>query len=206
MLDALSIRLQALLDEQARLNDPLMFDAIASDLETVSDLEDEWAEEDEQDDSEEPTVLSPAQIEEVRREKQLIDEFRLLATSIRKNSKGAVLLVALQQGFEMLEKLGALKKAVIFTESTRTQKYLLEIFEGSDYRGKVVLFNGSHSDPKSKEIYQRWLTKYLLGTDKVTGSASADMRAALIEYFREKAVVLIATKPPLKASISSSAP
>jgi len=189
-LDALSQRLQDLEDAQKQLSDPLDIEATTPDLEATNELEEEW---DDEEEIEVVTTLSNEQREELRHEKALVDEFRKLAASIQKNSKGEVLLQALKKGFEKLSELGALKKAVIFTESTRTQQYLLKILEESEYKGKVVLFNGSNSDPRSKEIYKSWLQKYQ-GTDKVTGSPSADMRAALVEYFKNDAVVLIATE------------
>lgn len=189
-LDAISKRLQDLIDLQKRINEPLDIEITVPGLETSNEIEEEW---DEEEDEETPTALTGEQIDEVRHEKALVDEFRKLAASIQKNSKGEVLLTALEKGFEKLSQLGALKKAVIFTESTRTQKYLLGVLEDSEYKGKVILFNGSNSDPRSKEIYKSWLTKYQ-GTDKITGSPSADMRAALVEYFKNEAVILIATE------------
>lgn len=189
-LDALSQRLQDLEDAQKQMSEPLDIEATSLDLEAINELEEEW---DDEEEIEVVTTLSNEQREELRHEKALVDEFRRLAASIKKNSKGEVLLQALRKGFEKLSELGALKKAVIFTESTRTQQYLLKILEESEYKGKVVLFNGSNSDPRSKEIYKSWLQKYQ-GTDKVTGSPSADMRAALVEYFKYDAVILIATE------------
>lgn len=189
-LDALSKRLQDLIELQQKISEPLDLGITAPDLETADELEDEWDEDEEEDI---PEVLTSEQIQEVKHEKGLIDDFRKLASSIQKNSKGSVLLQALKKGFEKLNELGALEKAVIFTESTRTQQYLLKILEESEYRGKIVLFNGSNSDSRSKEIYKAWLNKYQ-GTDKITGSPSADMRAALVEFFRNEAVILIATE------------
>src|SRR5207245_230949 len=85
------------------------------------------------------------------------------------------------------------QKAVIFTESRRTQEYLFRVLEQTEFAGKVMLFNGTNNDPNSKEIYRRWLQRHT-GTDHVSGSPSADMRAALVEYFRYEAAILIATE------------
>ena len=57
----------------------------------------------------------------------------------------------------------------------------------------MVLFNGSNTDPKSKEIYQAWLERHA-GTDHITNSPTADKRAALVEYFRDDAYIMIATE------------
>ncbi|MCL5096815.1 MAG: DEAD/DEAH box helicase, partial [Candidatus Omnitrophica bacterium] len=67
------------------------------------------------------------------------------------------------------------------------------LLEKTEYAGKIVLFNGSNTDVKSKEIYRGWLKKHE-GTDRVTASPSADMRAALVDYFRDEAIAMVATE------------
>lgn len=56
-----------------------------------------------------------------------------------------------------------------------------------------MLFNGTNSDAGSKAIYRDWLNRNA-GTDRISGSTSSDMRAALIENFRDSASILIATE------------
>ncbi len=190
-LDALAQRLQELEISQTKPDDPLDLELAAPGLESTGEIEEEWDEDEHE--SEDPVLLTEYELEELREELRLVNGFRELASSIKKNSKGEVLLQALKKGFVKLKELGAAQKAVIFTESTRTQKYLLNVLESSDYEGKVVLFNGSNSDPGSKEIYKKWLSKHQ-NTDKITGSPSADMRAALVDHFKNDAVILIATE------------
>jgi hypothetical protein len=72
-------------------------------------------------------------------------------------------------------------------------EYLFRILDQTEFRGKVMVFNGTNTDPKSKAIYQAWLAKHA-GTDRVSGSPAADMRAALVECFRDEAAVMIATE------------
>jgi hypothetical protein len=127
-------------------------------------------------------------------------EFHALAKSILKNSKGEVLLTALRRGCAAAAEARAAQggpalqqKAIIFTESRRTQEYLFRLLEQTEFAGRVMVFNGTNSDPTSKAIYQRWLARYA-GTDRVSGSVSADMRAALVEHFRDEAAILIATE------------
>lgn len=110
------------------------------------------------------------------------------------------MLTALRRGFaaatEAQKSQGAAtlhQKAVIFTESRRTQEYLFRILEETEFAGRVMLFNGANTDPKSKEIYRQWLDRHA-GTDRISGSPSADMRAALVDYFREDAAIMIATE------------
>ena len=66
-------------------------------------------------------------------------------------------MVALKKGFEKMRELGAAEKAVIFTESVRTQRYIKEILEFSGFKNQIVLFNGSNSDVESTQIYRQWL-------------------------------------------------
>ena len=101
---------------------------------------------------------------------------------------------ALKRGLAEAKSKGGREKAIIFTESTRTQEYVRSILESiAHYKSKVVLFNGSNNDTKSKEIYQNWLKKHA-GTDHISGSKTADMRAALVEYFHDEAIIMIATE------------
>ena len=65
--------------------------------------------------------------------------------------------------------LGGQRKAVIFTESVRTQKYLANLLNENGYDGQVVLMNGSNADPDSRQIYNEWLERHK-GTDTVSGS------------------------------------
>lgn len=165
---------------------------LASDFEAYEELKDEWLDEDD-DNGKEEKVYSSDDIINIKSEIVQLKEFEALAKSILINSKGEKLFTALQKGFEEATKKGASKKAIIFTESTRTQSYLKDILEGRGYEGKVVLFNGSNTDPKSKEIYKDWIERHK-NTDRVSGSKTADIRAALVEYFRDEAIIMIATE------------
>ncbi len=179
-------------------------DAVPQDLpenwEELDELADEWDEDDEEDSSKEKARLTPQQLVELKREIEELRDFHKLAKSIIKNSKGEVLLTALRKGFtdagEAQKKQGAAtlqQKAVIFTESRRTQEYLFNVLEQTEFAGKVMVFNGTNTDAKSKEIYRAWAEKHK-GTDRVSGSPTADMRAALVDCFREEASIMIATE------------
>lgn len=116
-----------------------------------------------------------------------------LAADIQENAKGEALVPALQTAFERAQEIGAARKAVIFTESRRTQDYLFELLSSAGYRGQLVMINGSNNDPLSREIYQRWLKTHE-GKSVVSGSKAVDLKAALVEYFRNEATILIATE------------
>lgn len=173
---------------------------LPEDLENLDELADEWEPEGDPSFPSDRARLTREQLTELKREMADLREFHALATSILRNSKGEVLLTALRRGFaaaaEARQKQSSAplqQKAVIFTESRRTQEYLFRLLEETEFRGKVMLFNGTNADPTSKAIYQRWSARHA-GTDCVSGSPSADMRAALVDAFRDEAAILIATE------------
>ena len=193
----LRARLENLLEKQKQFQSiEQVEEEIISNYDDYDDLKDEWEDDEEEDSSKsynEEEPLSPEQIEEVKEEIIQLNKFYDLSKRIEKNSKGERLLVALKKGFEKLSELGANQKAIIFTESTRTQLYIKTILESAGYDGKLVLFNGSNADAHSKKIYDLWLKRHS-NTDKVTGSPTADKRQAIVDYFREDATVMIATE------------
>lgn len=123
-----------------------------------------------------------------------LQSYLALAQSISKNAKGEELLKRLPQVMDEIHAKGGTRKAVIFTESVRTQRYLRDLLDTHGYAGKVVLMNGSNSDDESRRIYAEWLARHK-GTDKVSGSKSADMKAAIVEAFKsDEKAILIATE------------
>jgi SNF2 family DNA or RNA helicase len=134
-------------------------------LEGFDELADEWEEDGEA--APDRPNLTPEQVVQLRAELDQLRQFRQLAASIMKNSKGEVLLTALRRGFSAAakaqEKEGVKlqQKAVIFTESRRTQEYLLRVLEQTEFKGKVMIFNGVNNDSASKAIYQTGLRSTL---------------------------------------------
>ena len=115
------------------------------------------------------------------------------AMSIGVDTKSRSLQKALEVGLSEMEQMGANRKALIFTESRRTQEYLRNFLEANGYGGQIVLFNGTNADPQSRQIIDRWIETNA-ATGQVTGSRSVDSRTALIEHFRDTATVMIATE------------
>lgn len=147
----------------------------------------------EEEDEETPDLLTPEEIATIESEIEDLEHFRDLAVSITQNAKGDALVEGLDAGFARMRQLGGAEKAIVFTESRRTQEYLVRRLAETPYGEKIVLFNGSNSDPKSREIYAAWKEAHQ-GTDKITGSRTADMRSALVDYFRDEAQIMIATE------------
>jgi superfamily II DNA or RNA helicase len=182
---ALSTMAQRLENQLKAVPSEELPDALDKDYEALDETQEEWAEPD--------AASSPEQLASVSDEIAELREFQRLATTIRDNAKGQALLKALSKAFAELEKLGAHQKALIFTESRRTQEYLLELLDQSPYAGQTVLFNGTNSSEQAKAIFSDWLQRHA-GTDRITGSRTADTRAALVEHFRDSARIMIATE------------
>jgi len=129
----------------------------------------------------------------LRRELDDLDGLIKLADLIEEDAKAPALLSAIDVGFEKMGALGANRKALIFTESRRTQAYLKDYFEANGYAGQVVLFNGSNTGPDAKAVYERWIADAKQSGRKLS-SRAIDVRTALIEHFRDGASIMIATE------------
>jgi hypothetical protein len=186
-LRTMANRLAETLQEQA--NTEAFLEGLEAEMEGVLD-EEEWEAE-----AEKPNpTMGTDQLQAMRLEKEDLERYLALAESVTKNAKGEKLLTGLEKAFEKATDLGAARKAIIFTESRKTQDYLVQLLTLEAYSpAEIVLFNGTNSDPRSREIYNAWLQRHL-GTDRVTGSPTADMRSAIVDYFQEQATIMIATE------------
>lgn len=177
------------LKDKLRKQEPVesLEEELDKDYEALGETAEEWPEEPE------PELLSAEDRAALEAEIADLDAFTQLATSIEHNAKGKSLVEALRIGLAEAEKRGAQQKAIIFTESRRTQSYLLRVLTDSPFAEGIVLFNGSNNDDRSKQIYAAWLERHR-GTDRVSGSRTADMRSAIVDYFREEGRIMIATE------------
>ena len=187
-LETMANRLQGKLDETPEATD--LVDTLDEDYESLDETAEEWSSDGLRDSSGGTTSSERAELVDEVAE---LRRFKDLATSIRQNSKGQALLTALDRAFAELERLGAAKKALIFTESKRTQDYLLSLLSETPYGDGIVLFNGTNSDAPAQVIYKDWLKRHA-DTDRISGSKTADIRAALVEHFKERGKVMIATE------------
>jgi ERCC4-related helicase len=190
-LHSLVHRLQTKDDAAPALNE--------DDFETINELVDEW----DSDDSGELTLQNSPDL--LRKELDELQRYAGLADTIKRNSKGDALLAVLETALSKAVALGAARKAVIFTESRRTQRYLFELLGQAGYAGQIALINGTNTDPGSKAIYEAWLERHR-GTDAVSGSRSADTKAAVVQEFRDRATILIATESAAEGVTCNSAP
>jgi len=160
-------------------------DPLEEDFEGLDEVADEW-----EDGDEEPVLINPAALHDEIADLRTYAE---LAESIERNAKGDALLLALRAALLRAEELGAARKAVIFTESRRTQTYLLELLSANGYAGEVVCINGSNTDPLSREILGEWMAQHARD-GRATGARAVDVKTAIIERFRDDATLLVATE------------
>ena len=179
-------RLQGMLDDATNHLD--LAEELDEDYESLDETADEW-----NDQALDASSSTCSECEAISQEIADLRHFKTLAASIRDNAKGKALLIALDRAFVELDRLGAARKAIIFTESKRTQDYLLSLLEQTRYGENIVLFNGTNSDARAQTIYKDWLKRHQ-GSDRVTGSKTADTRAALVEHFKEYGKIMIATE------------
>lgn len=188
-LEAILARLNRLKDKQTVDDDWLSRFIEDQDLD-AEELDEDG---DEAIDDSAPPNESPIDIARLKGEIAELDQYILVARGIREDKKSYALLSALDIGFSRMVETGAARKAVLFTESLRTQDYLLRFLEAHGHSGKVVAFSGQSNSLAATGIYQRWL-KSNAGSDRVTGSPAIDRRTAIIDHFREEAEILICTE------------
>ncbi|MEI6797682.1 MAG: SNF2-related protein [Pseudomonadota bacterium] len=186
-LETLRARLEALLKGEPVKGD--LAEVISFENELEDEIFDEW------DDQAETLDVSPDQFDSVKVRREIDDLSILiqLAHSIHTDTKSKALLKALEIGFSEQYRMGAHRKALIFTESRRTQDYLRDFLEKNGYAGQVVTFSGTNSDRKTQDIYERWVADPA-NKEQITGSRAIDVRAALIDEFRDRAPIMIATE------------
>lgn len=184
------IRARLLSLEQGQVEQDDWLADLVDEEELASDAFEEEEAAEPEDDQDNKVEVDP---EQLRAEIVELEQYIALARSVREDQKSYALLKGLETGFHHMAGIGAARKAVIFTESVRTQDYLAKFLERHGYAGKVVKFSGRASDPDINGIYQNWLRENE-GSEKVTGSPAIDRRTAVIDHFKGPAQILISTE------------
>lgn len=171
---------------------------LAEEYEITKELQEEWEDGKAEEESSQtpPEEIQPdkrMELEAIKQETLELKSYHDLARRILTNAKGEALLDALRIGFNKMAKIGAKKKALVFTESQRTQNYLFDLLKENGYTGQIVMLNGSNTEPICQEIYRNWLERHK-EQECITGQKSVDMRASLVEEFEVRASIMIATE------------
>lgn len=165
--------------ERADISLASFFELIDSDNDEIENVEDDDIDKIEKE-------KYRAQIEE---ELDAVENIIKVASNITENTKSNAVIEALQFAFDLQKESGFSNKAIIFTESKRTQKYLVETLTKAGFE-KIILFNGELNDPETKKIYNAWRAR---NPKKITNTPSIDLKQAIVEEFRDNAEILIAT-------------
>ena len=166
---------------------------LIEDEEMEDDLLDEIIDEVDPEAEEDDQSLPRLDIQRLTEEIAELQNLTKWAHSIGTETKTKTLIQGLEAGFKNMREMGAAEKALIFTESRRTQEALKRFLEANGYAGRIVLFNGTNSGPEAKAIYEAWIEKNR-DSGRASGSRAIDARTALIEHFRDTASILIATE------------
>lgn len=127
----------------------------------------------------------------IQAELKIVRNILDLARSIKTNAKINALKDALTSAFSHQTSEGLAEKAVVFTESKRTQKYIAAELRKSGYSEEdILLFNGDFDDAMTKEIYRAWQVKNF---GKTNYGKSVEYKHAIVDYFKSHAKVLIVT-------------
>lgn len=114
-----------------------------------------------------------------------------MARAIKTNAKIIALREALKSAFAHQISEGLNQKAVVFTESKRTQKYIAAELRRSGYSEEdILLFNGDFDDAMTKEIFRTWQVKNF---GKTNYGRSVEYKHAIVDYFKSHAKILIVT-------------
>lgn len=136
----------------------------------------------------EALVVRRAAIEEEMRAVQGIID---LAMKIQVNAKMEKLLEAVEYAFEYQRENHLPEKAVIFTESKRTQRYIRQTLLDWGFKDdEIVIFNGDMTDDKSRKIYYNWKA---LNRSKKNYGQQIEFRHAMVDYFQKKGKIFIST-------------
>lgn len=126
----------------------------------------------------------------IQQEIDQLEDIIALSNSIKTNAKLEALKKALDTAFAKQEEMNIDKKVVIFIESVRTQEYLFEELSECGYENKILMFNGSVNDGRTREIYNAWRA---INYGRQMGSRSVEVKNAIVEAFRDEYQILLIT-------------
>ena len=127
----------------------------------------------------------------IHAELKIVQHILETARAIQTNAKIVALKEALISAFAHQAAEGLTQKAVVFTESKRTQKYIASELRKTGYGDEdILLFNGDFDDAMTKEIFRAWQVKNF---GKTNYGKSVEYKHAIVDYFKEHAKILIVT-------------
>lgn len=197
---AIAQTLQSLVDNIQRQIEGLKPESIEELVKDVDGYEEEKEEinkdEDntEEENGKEEIARKKFTIEQLKTEQDELISMKKFAESINKNAKGDALLIALDKTIKHANEMGWNEKAVIFTESRRTQEYLLRLLSNKGYQDRITVFNGTNNGSIATRAYNIWKKERTRYEGEGILSRDAVIREALIHEFKHHTKILIATE------------
>lgn len=113
-----------------------------------------------------------------------LKSYHRLANSIEHNAKGDALLTALDKAFAKLKELKAPQKAVIFTESRRTQDYITRLLQNSRYKNAFTLYHGGLNEKQKQEVKADFEAgaKLLIATEAAAEGLNLQYCSLVVNY------------------------
>ena len=127
----------------------------------------------------------PMTLSDCKQELKELREMVALARSIKVNAKGEALVRAISRSFTVSAAHGWPEKAVIFTESRRTQDYLKALLEENGFKDLVSILCGDGSGPEERKALVdefRHRTKILISTEAGAEGLNLQFCNLLINY------------------------
>jgi len=126
-----------------------------------------------------------ANLAALRSEAYELRSYAQLARSIKVNAKGQALCGALQRIFKAAREQKWPEKAVVFTESKRTQQYLFDLLSANGFEGKISVLSGDGSGPEERrQLVEdfKHKTQIMLMTDAGAEGLNLQFCNLLINY------------------------
>lgn len=178
-------RLKLLLESTEEHDSSYAFDAFFQYLDEY-DKEENDVEDIEEEDIDVNAVKREKLEDEITQTNTIIE----LASRIKTNTKMNSLIDGVDFALKFQEEHNYNQKIVIFTESLRTQSYLLEALIDAGYDDEdIVLFNGNQSDRQNKKIFDLWRAAH----PKDTSPRSIQFKHAMVDYFKNNGKIFIST-------------
>jgi hypothetical protein len=137
-------------------------------------------------------VIRPeVRLDEVSIELRELGEMIAIGERIELPSKTRILIEQLPALLDDVVARGGNRKALIFTESKRTQAHLRDVLNEHGFAGQIVLLNGQNSDQEARAILPAWRAARPRAEWR---DVATDMRAALVDAFRGDKTIMIATE------------
>ena len=152
-------------------------------------------------DSDQADPDAPPTRERIQAELDRVGGFIEQLKSVPRDSKAEVLLQTLHVIHDRFEQDGqGTGKAIIFTESIKTQEYLFDFLVQRGYAASdITLFRGHNDGPRVREALAAWEHEMADGFKSGTRpSPQVAIRLALIEEFRKRSRIFISTEAGAK--------